>query len=165
MSKTFKCRHCHRWCKRNPRIKGVQKYCGSRECQNVRKKKWDRYQRLKNPDYRKRRRTSNQRWRDKYPGHKYQEEYRESHPDYCKENRRQQVSRNQNRQTPAIPPKIVKTDALTSESVALQGLYVLLPYKKAVKKTDTKKIVKTDALIVQIVAGTGFTGGLFPNSS
>ncbi|MCK5784826.1 MAG: hypothetical protein KAH06_10280 [Desulfobacterales bacterium] len=120
---------------------------------------------MKNPDYKVRRQVSNRKWRDKYLGHKYQKEYRGSHPDYCKENRRQQVSRNANRQTPAIPPKIVKTDALISESVAPQGLYVLLPYKKAVEKTDTKKIVKTDALIVQIVAGTGFTGDLFPNSS
>jgi hypothetical protein len=46
--------------------------------------------------------------------------------------------------------KIVKTDALSSKSLVPQGLYVLLPYKK----TDGKKIVKTDALIVELRCGS-----------
>lgn len=161
MSKFFTCRHCQGRCKKNPRIKEGQNYCGSRECQNARKRKWDQHQRLNNPCYKVRRQASNRKWRDKYPAHKYQKEYRESHPIYCDKNREKQISRNANRQKPVIPPKIVKTDTLTSESVATQELYVFFPYKK----TDTKKIVKTDVLIVQIVSTLGIERIFSSNSS
>lgn len=165
MSKIFKCHHCHMGHKKNLRIKGRQKYCREKECQRARKRKWDQCQRRKNPDYKSKRQASNRKWYSKYPGNKYQKEYRESHPGYCEENRRQQVLRNQKRQIPAVSPKIVKTDALTFENVSLQGLYTLLPYKKTTGKRDTKKIVKTDALIVQIIAGSGFAGGFPPGGS
>ncbi|MCP4142429.1 MAG: hypothetical protein GY755_19500, partial [Chloroflexi bacterium] len=91
------------------------------------------------------------KWYKRRSGHNYQSEYRELHPAYSAENRRQRLLRNRKRQIPS-PQKIVKTDTLISESVTTQGLYVLLPYEKPSNKTDVKKIVKTDALIVQIVS-------------
>ena len=164
MSKTFICLCCGGRHNKNPRLKIVQRYCGSKRCQQQRKNLWEK-ERLRDPKYKTKRQASKRRWYLNYPGNKYQSEYRESHPDYCKENRRQQVFRNENRKITTSAPKIVKTDTLTSESVAPQGYYVLLPYEKAVEKTDAKKIVKTDTLIVQIVARTGFAGDLLPNSS
>lgn len=162
MSRYFRCRHCLRWCKRNPRIKSGQKYCGSRECQQARKNKWEQDKLRGDPDYKSKRQASKRKWYLGSPGHGYQKGYRESHPGYCEENRRKQILRNQKRQLLVSPPKIVNTDALTSESVVPQGLYKLLPY---LEKTDTKKIVKTDALIVQIVAGPGFGDVSMSNTS
>ena len=43
--------------------------------------------------------------------------------------------------------KIVKTDALISESIVSKGFYVLIPYEK----TRLENIVKTDALIVELL--------------
>jgi hypothetical protein len=43
--------------------------------------------------------------------------------------------------------QIVKTDALSSESPVSKGFYVLMPYKK----TRPEKIVKTDALIIELL--------------
>ncbi len=152
MSNFFKCGHCRRRCKKNPCLKGGQKYCGEKACQQARKNAWERNKLQTDPAYNAKRQASKRKWYKKRPGHKYQSEYRETHPGYCKENRRKQVSRNRKRQIPASPPKIVKTDALNPESVTTQGLYVLSPYEKPSNKTGTKKIVKTDALIVQIVS-------------
>lgn len=165
MSKTFKCHHCHNWHKKNPRLKGVQKYCGSRECQQERKNSWER-EKLKNDStYKSKRQADKKMWYLKYPGDKYQSEYRKSHPDYCKDNRKKQVSRNEKRKITTTAQKIVKTDALTSKSVVAQELYVLVPYKNAAEKTDAKMIVKTDALIVQIVAASGLGNNFLQDSS
>ncbi len=164
MSKTFKCHCCHRLHKRNFRNKGIQKYCGLPECQQARKNKWEREKLQNDPAYKAKRQEDKKKWRKKYPADKYQKEYRETHPGYCKENRRKQVLRNRKRQTPP-PQKIVKTDALNPESVTTQELYVLLPYEKPSNKTDTKKIVKTDALIVQIVSAPVIEDVFSPNTS
>ena len=165
MSKIFKCHHCHKWHKKNPRLKEVQKYCGSRECQQERKNTWER-DRLKNDStYKSKRQTDKKRWYLKYPGDKYQSEYRKSHSKYFEENQEKQVSRNENRKITTTAQKIVKTDALTSESIVAQELYVLIPYKKAVEKTDAKMIVKTDSLIVQILAASGLGNNFLPDSS
>ncbi len=151
--------------KKNFRNKGVQKYCGLPECQQARKNKWEREKLRNDPAYKAKRRKSKGEWYSNYHGSEYQKKYRETHPGYCKENRRKQVSRNRKRQIPASPPKIVKTDALNPESVTTQGLYVLSPYEKPSNKTGTKKIVKTDALIVQIVSAPVIEDVFSPNTS
>jgi hypothetical protein len=56
--------------------------------------------------------------------------------------------RHQKRQKTSPESKIVKTDALASQSIDLQGLYVLQPWGK---RTDPKEIVKTDTLVVQVL--------------
>ena len=165
MSKKFKCYHCQRWCTKNPRIKGKQKYCGAKECQQARKDLWEQEKLQNDPAYKVRRQAAKRRWYSKYPGYKYQSKYRKTHPEYCKENREKQILRNQKRQILEIVPKIVKTDTLSLKRAVSQDLYVLVPYKKAAEKTDAKKIVKTDALIVQMVATQQLAGDFLSDSS
>lgn len=161
MSKTFRCVHCQRRYKKNPRLKGQQKYCGSKSCQQSRKNRWEREKLSKDSEYRARRRESKKRWYSRYPGDRYQNLYRDSHPDYLESNRKKQQKRNKPAAIGSGSAKIVKTDALTSESVIRRGLYVLLPYKK----TDVEKIVKTDALIVQLLDTPILEGNFLLNSS
>lgn len=61
--------------------------------------------------------------------------------------------------------KIVKTDALRPESVDTQRFYLLLPYEKPDAGLPLEKIVKTDALIVQIIATTGLQGNILQENS
>lgn len=165
MSKTYKCHHCHGRYPKNPRLKGNQSYCNSKECQQERKNVWEREKLKNDTNYKSKRQAAKRKWYYNYSGDKYQSEYRKSHPKYCENNREKQVLRNQKRQILTTQPKIVKTDTLSPESTGLQGLYVLLPYKKAVEKTDAKKIVKTDTLIVQILAASEFRGDFLSDSS
>lgn len=161
MSKSFICIHCHRRCKKNPRLKSGQKYCGSPLCQQARKNRWEREKLSKDNQYRDRRRKSKKQWYSHYPGDQYQSVYRHSHPNYLEGNRKKQQKRNESRAIESGSAKIVKTDTLTSESVVRRGLYVLLPYKK----TDAEKIVKTDALIVQLLDTPNLEGNFLLNSS
>jgi len=150
MSKTFKCHHCEKRFPRNPRLKN-QKYCSSKECQGARKNKWERDKLKNDPLYKQRRRDQKKNWYLRYPGDQYQKDYRKNHGQYVKYNKEKQVVRNKNRQIYPTLSEIVKTDALNSKKLASGGLYVLFPYTKS----DGKKIVKTDALIVQMVDTSG----------
>jgi hypothetical protein len=96
--------------------------------------------------YRERRQASKKCWRKHRPGHVYQQKYRETHPEYVTHNCEQQQKRNENRKMVYSCTKIVKTDALPSGRPIKPGLYALLPWDKSKKE----KIVKTDALMVQI---------------
>ena len=165
MSIIFKCLHCQQWFTKNPRVKGKQKYCGSKECQQVRKNAWEQRKLKTDPAYKSKRQADKKRWYSKYSGDKYQSEYRKNNPEYCKKNREKQILRNQKRQILSIAAKIVKTDTLPLERAVAQDLYVLVPYKKATEKTDTKKIVKTDTLIVQMVAAQHLAGDILSDSS
>ena len=106
----------------------------------------------------------NKRWRDKAPAHTYQDKYRKSHPAYKESNREQQkLRKKRHRESPG--PKIVKTDTLPLEKAVTQDLYMLVPYKKVAEKTDAKKIVKTDALLVQMLDVSEFGGNFLSDSS
>jgi hypothetical protein len=162
MTETFICAHCQRKSLKNPRLKVPQRYCGLKECQQARKNSWERNQLKKDAGYKNHRKAVKRRWYQCRPGDRYQSAYRETHPDYCEANRAGQRERNQKRRKKSpSSEKIVKTDALPAKTTVGQGLYVLLPYDH----TDAKKIVNTDALIVQMIASTGITGGFFPQSS
>lgn len=160
-SETFRCVHCQGRYKKNSRLKGQQKYCGSQSCQQARKNRWEREKLSKDSEYRDRRRESKKRWYSRYPGNQYQNVYRHSHPNYLETNRKKQQKRNKSRTIESGFPKIVKTDALSSKSPVKRGLYILLPYQK----TDTRKIVKTDALIVQLLASGGIEDNFLVDSS
>lgn len=156
MSSTFTCIHCHKSCKKNSRLKLSQKYCNSKPCQQARKNQWER-EKLKNDAvYKAKRQAAKRKWYLQYPGDQYQSAYRDKHPDCCAANREKQRKRNQKRVLVFGDQKIVKTDALRSESADIQGVYMLFPYKKR----DAEKIVKTDAFLVQIIAPAG-QGGRF----
>lgn len=143
---TFRCKHCGRRVKKNPRIKGDQQYCGSPDCQQSRKNKWEREKIRKDGLYRQKREESKRRWRKRHRGYEYQCKYRASHPEYVKANREKQGKRNQNHKSFLSGNQIVKTDALNYAGLIRRGLYALQP----VITDASGKIVKTDALIVQL---------------
>jgi hypothetical protein len=159
----FYCRHCGKRTLRNPRIKTNQGYCGCPICQQSRKNLWER-DRLKNdPLYHQERQSQKARWRDHRPDHQYQREYRQTHPCYAESNRKKQLIRNKKASKIKFDnrnQKIVKTDSLTSGSLVRCGLYEILPYRTC----PGKKIVKTDAFIVEIRAPRGFPKVLVPQS-
>ena len=79
----------------------------------------------------------------------YQRAYRGIQPGYVKRNKLLQHKRKKTGTAlvrEGLLSKIVKTDALNDVNIATRGLYEILPYNFGSKK----KIVKTDALIVEI---------------
>ena len=147
MSRMLKCKHCGRLFRANPRIKSIQQhYCGQKECQQARKNAWERVKIIKDDSFRHRRQSSKKRWRKQYPAHLYQHQYRATHPDYVVDNRKNQQKRNEKRKTVDQCTKIVKTDALSLKMPIQPGVYTLVPWNK----NNDGKIVKTDALMVQL---------------
>jgi hypothetical protein len=155
------CAHCGRSVTKNPRIKGIQRYCGLKACQQFRKNQWERNSLNHLSGYRAKRKACKEKWSKAQPGYIYQRSYRESHGEYVLKNRLQQRDRNRQKESKSdLSTKIVKTDALTSISLISGGLYALIPCKSS----DFEKIVKTDALIVQLKEIQRNTGFVAPNS-
>lgn len=149
MPNTFTCHHCGERKRRNRGLKGRQKYCGSSRCQQARKNKWERGKLGDDAVYKSKRSASKKRWYETdRQGAAYQAHYRKTHPEYVEQNRKKQKIRNQKRTKHGVAEKIVKTDALSAQSVDIQGVYLLVPYGK---RKEVEKIVKTDALLVQLV--------------
>ena len=136
--KDHNCCHCGETFNQSPRIKN-QQYCPSKPCQQYRKNQWEKEKLEKDGEYKEKRRVQQARWRKVRPAHEYQKQYRATHPNYEKANRAQQSRRNHAR-------KIVNTDALQAVPLVKSGIYVMRLYNEA----DDKKIVNTDALIVEI---------------
>lgn len=64
--RVFLCKGCHRERPRNPRLKpDQQSYCGSRRCQNVRKRRSDAA-RMRDPTYAASRREAKSDWRRRH---------------------------------------------------------------------------------------------------
>jgi len=143
---TFICCHCRRRCQKSVRLKGHQRYCGSKSCQQARKNEWERDRLKRDSTYRLKRCVSKKAWYGKYPGDRYQSSYRSIHPDYVSVNRERQRLRTSKDAQMDMEEQIVKTDALFSESFVSKGFYVLMPYEKSCPE----KIVKTDALIIEL---------------
>jgi hypothetical protein len=141
---TIKCLHCGSEVPRNPRIK-KQKFCSSGACQNARRYTTNKARAKKSSECRYLRKSRNKRWRDNYPAHEYQKEYRKRHPEYAIRNRELQKERNKKRKP--LPSMIVKTYALSPQPLQ-DGLYRGFEVKNG-------KIVKTYALMAQIRALTG----------
>jgi len=96
MPGTFTCRHCGKTLPRNPRLKknNKQSYCNAPECKQAKKsaRKKERYH--TDPVYRQRHLDRQKIWRSNRPAHEYQQQYRESHPEYVERNRELQSKRN-----------------------------------------------------------------------
>jgi len=150
MISTFTCHHCGKLVPRNPRIK-KQKFCSSRACQNTRRYTTNKARVNKSSECRSLRKARNKSWRDNYPAHEYQKEYRKKHPEYVNRNRELQKERNKKRK-PEPSTMIVKTYALSPQPLQ-DGLYRGFEVK-------TGKIVKTYALMAQMHALTE-NGSLF----
>jgi hypothetical protein len=120
-----------------------QEYCSRKECQQARKREWNRKKLASDPDYKEARKEAQKRWKEKNPT--YWQEYRARHPEYTRKNRQQQKLRNrQRRQTPPMS-KIVKTDESIPIKDGLTGRYKIIPIR-------ADMIVKTDECIVEITA-------------
>jgi hypothetical protein len=143
---TIICCHCNKPCQKNPRNKN-QKYCSSAVCQQARKNSWERSKLQSDPEYKESRRKQKLAWYKNKPGDRYQSTYRLTHPDYRQANKEKQRPRNREKAKDASVPKIVKTDASAAKSGLEGSWYALIPYGSF----KDKKIVKTEALIVQIV--------------
>ena len=150
----FTCLHCGKLVSRNPRIKN-QKYCSSRECQNARRCLTNKTRAKRSSESRSLRQARNARWRDNFPSHQYQKEYRDKHPEYVARNGQLQSERNKRRQR-YLSSMIVKTYASLPRPL-LDGIYTTFAVKSG-------KIVKTYALLAQMQAITK-KGLLFPYKS
>ncbi|RLC89389.1 MAG: hypothetical protein DRI37_03885 [Chloroflexi bacterium] len=101
-------------------------------------------------DYRARQKLCLEKWRKDKPAHKYQNQYRQDHPDYVSVNREKQKVRNQKRRDQTSQEKIVKMDALQTQPEKTMS-YIMTSYKM----DASKKIVKMDTLFVQLQAFHG----------
>lgn len=138
----FTCLHCGKLVPRNPRIKD-QKYCSSRECQNARRCLTNKTRARRSSESRSLRRARNARWRDNFPSHQYQKEYRGKHPQYVARNCQLQRERNKRRQK-YLSSMIVKTYASLPQPLR-DGIYTTFA-------VNSGKIVKTYALMTQMKA-------------
>jgi len=150
MTTTFTCKCCGKRVKKDPHIKSGQQYCGLVSCQQARKNSWERDKISCDVIYSEKRKASKKRWREQPRGYLYQRRYRETHPDYVTGNRENQVKRRPKEEVFDTGEQIVKTDALSPERLIPTGVYILTPYRVDVSKKASGKIVKTDALIVQL---------------
>ncbi|MDD4108088.1 MAG: hypothetical protein PHH93_05145 [Prolixibacteraceae bacterium] len=120
MPGTFTCHHCGKTFQRNPRIK-KQIYCSCATCQNARRTTTNKSKLSRRVGSRRLRQARNKKWRDNYPAHKYQNQYRETHPEYVVGNREKQNKRNKKHQK-SKPPMIVKTNAYMAATLKQQGI-------------------------------------------
>jgi len=137
MPRTIICQNCGKIFPCNPRIK-KQKFCSSVACQNARRNVTNKKKLKKSDQTRILSRQRKKRWRDTYPAHEYQRQYRKDHPEYTASNRQKQKQRNKKRQKDASA-MIVKTYALSPQPIP-DGAYMGFEVK-------TGKIVKTYAYI------------------
>ena len=83
--------HCGRIFDPDPRVKN-QCYCGDKDCQRARKRKWQKEKLAADPDYKANQRDCQREWHQRYPG--YHKKYRRLHPAYCERNTLLQGYRN-----------------------------------------------------------------------
>ena len=144
-----RCRNCGCLFKVCRKVK-KHEYCHKKECQQARKRKWQREKLTNDAAYRQDQKTAQEDWINKNPD--YWKNYRLNHPSYRDRNRVQQRIRNQAGRSKSAPDKksdlIAKMDAITPERTILSGKYQLVP-------ATPDMIAKMDALIVEINAISG----------
>ena len=140
MQRTFICENCRKEKQSNTRLKGNQRYCGDIVCQRARKAHWQSMKMETDATYRAQQLDCLRRWRIARPLDRYQDQYRQTHPKYVSENRRQQRWRNQRRRSELASAMIVKMDALSKLE---SDTYIMRPF-------ISEKIVKMDTLVVKL---------------
>lgn len=129
---TLKIRCANPRCRRlflpDPRIK-TQRYCSRRECQRLRKRRWQREKMRTDPDYRLNQMESRQCWREQ--NRDYSQRYRANHPEYVERNRLQQRGRDQRRRE-----NLAKMDESGALYPLPPGIYNLIPAKGDLAKMD-----------------------------
>lgn len=114
-----------------------QLYCSAGECQQERRRRWQKDKLQNDPDYQDNQARAQQAWNKRNPD--YWREYRSTHPEYAERNRVRQRERN------ALPPiaPIAKMDVSNLVLPLPSGIYRLS------QVTDTG-IVKMDVWTVEI---------------
>ncbi|MDR0226033.1 MAG: hypothetical protein LBI66_06400 [Burkholderiaceae bacterium] len=100
-----------------------QSYCAKAECQQSRKRLWQRTKRKTDHDYHENQAQAQSNWRGDHPD--YWRRYRESHPDYAADNRQQQRRRNAKRTSRQREKAIANSDA-SSGTLPVQGTFRLI---------------------------------------
>ncbi|MFZ0928804.1 MAG: hypothetical protein WAN11_09395 [Syntrophobacteraceae bacterium] len=118
MSVKIACAHCGRLYDVNTRVKN-QLYCGDKDCQRARKRKWQKDKLATDPDYKANQRACQIEWHKQNPG--FYREYRRKHSGYRKRNTLMQRCRN------ARTRVIAKMDALELDPVHKPRVFYLLP--------------------------------------
>jgi len=123
----------------------TQRYCSRKECQRMRKTKWQRKKMANDEDYRKNQADAQKRWTMKQK--QYWKEYRAANSEYEKRNRNKQKERDRSkrevRSSVSISDGLAKMDALNNESAIMTGVYQLIPF-------NGDNLAKMDALTVKI---------------
>jgi hypothetical protein len=127
MTPTITCINCGAVVPRNPRLK-KQKYCSGKDCQKAMRRSWKKKAYAKNKSYRKKHLDTQATWREQRPAHAYQQQYRESHPEYVNRNRELQRTRNKKRQR-AQAPMIVNGNSLSLQP-SIDVTYAVIQVKK-----------------------------------
>jgi hypothetical protein len=132
MNQKMRCANtvCRRLFSPNPHVKN-HRYCNRKECQSVRKRKWQRQKMKNDPDYRDNQRDAQKCWMEE--NRDYWRRYRDRHPEYVKLNRLQQRERDRRRHM----PDLAKMDASDEISYVKPGSYYLIPAKGNLAKMDT----------------------------
>jgi hypothetical protein len=120
MDKKIQCAapHCRRIFDRDPRVKN-QRYCGEKDCQRTRKRKWQKEKLAADPEYKANQRDCRREWHQRHPG--YYKKYRQDHPSYCQRNTLLQGYRN------AMARVIAKMDEFKPAPAKDPGAFYLLP--------------------------------------
>jgi hypothetical protein len=86
MSQKIRCANptCRRLFLPNPHVHNHQ-YCNRKDCQRVRKRRWQRQKMKNDPEYRDNQRDAQQCWMEQ--NRDYWRRYRDQHPEYVKRNR------------------------------------------------------------------------------
>ena len=110
--------HCKRLFTPDPRVKN-QRYCGEKDCQRARKRKWQKDKLAADPDYKANQRDCQKEWLQRHPN--YYKQYRQNHPAYCQRNTLLQGYRN------VRVRMIAKMDEFKPAPIKDPGPFYLLP--------------------------------------
>jgi hypothetical protein len=115
---------CRRLFLPDPRVK-TQRYCSRKECQRLRKRRWQREKMETDRDYRLDQKESRQCWSEQ--NRDYSRRYRANHPEYVQRNRLLQRGRDQRRRD-----NLAKMDAISSKYLLIPNVYPFLAKKDSI---------------------------------
>jgi type III secretory pathway component EscR len=110
--RTIICKNCHLKKEANYRLKH-QEYCGEAECQQARKRDYQKKKMAQDAEYRQSQLNGVADWRQSQSFAQYMHDYRKSHQAYVDENRKKQRIRNQKRHNESVDSMIVKVPIWT----------------------------------------------------
>jgi len=129
MKRKIRCanRDCRRLFIPNSRVKNHQ-YCDRKDCQHVRRRRWQRQKMKDDPQYQADQREGQQCWIEQ--NRDYWQRYRNQHWQYVERNRFLQKERDQKRRS----ENLAKMDSLTRKSLVKAGSYYLIPDQEDLAK-------------------------------